>query len=194
MTIFDENGQELIVDDSSRETVPAAIGERSWRIRCGRLAPLAGETIARNRSERRDSGNGASLAWRPASAPFVSFITSALRRTVYRSGVSNRGSAPVGCGRSCRMENVMAPFVVFIYLCAASTAPADCDRTNAIDVALGPPAANELMCGLGAQQMMAQTAIRPKDGEYFKIACVRRKAVPEIDEAQGKSALDPISR
>jgi hypothetical protein len=92
------------------------------------------------------------------------------------------------------MENVMSPFVVFIYLCAASTAPADCDRTNAIDVALGPPAANELMCGLGAQEMMAQTAIRPKDGEYFKIACVHRKPAPEIDEAQGKSALDPISR
>jgi hypothetical protein len=47
----------------------------------------------------------------------------------------------------------------------------------AIDVALGPQAANELICGLGAQEMMAQTAIRPKDGEYFKIACVRRKVV-----------------
>jgi len=71
----------------------------------------------------------------------------------------------------------MSPFVVFIYLCVASTAPPDCDRSTAIDVALGPPAANELMCGLGAQQMMAQTAIGPKDGEYFKIACVRRKVV-----------------
>jgi hypothetical protein len=71
----------------------------------------------------------------------------------------------------------MAPFVVFIYLCAASTAPADCDRHSAIDVALGPKAANELRCGLGAQEMMAQTAIRPKDGEYFKIACVRRKVI-----------------
>ena len=88
----------------------------------------------------------------------------------------------------------MTPFVVFIYLCAASTEPADCDRRTAIDVALGPQAANELMCGLGAQEMMARTAIRPKDGEYFKIACVRRKVVPEIDEAQGKSALGPISR
>ena len=88
----------------------------------------------------------------------------------------------------------MTPFVVFIYLCAASTEPADCDRRTAIDVALGPQAANEVMCGLGAQEMMAQTAIRPKDGEYFKIACVRRKAVPEIDEARGKSALEPISR
>ena len=87
----------------------------------------------------------------------------------------------------------MSPFVVFIYLCAASTAPADCDRSTAIDVALGHPAANELMCGLGAQQMMAQTAIRPKDGEYFKIACVRRKVVAGDDEADGK-AVEPISR
>ena len=62
----------------------------------------------------------------------------------------------------------------FIYLCAASTAPADCGRRTAIDVAVGPEAKNELMCGLGAQEMMAQTAIKPKDGEYFKIACVRK--------------------
>ena len=77
----------------------------------------------------------------------------------------------------------MTPFVVFIYLCAASTEPADCDRRTAIDVALGPQAANELMCGLGAQEMMARTAIRPKDGEYFKIACVR-KVVAWNDEAR----------
>ena len=73
----------------------------------------------------------------------------------------------------------MSPFVVFIYLCAASTAPADCDRRTAIDVALGPQEPNEVACGLGAQEMMAQTAIRPKDGEYFKIACVRRKIVAD---------------
>ena len=64
----------------------------------------------------------------------------------------------------------MNSFVVFIYLCAASTAPADCDRRTAIDVVLGPQATNELTCGLGAQEMMAKTAIRPEDGEYFKIA------------------------
>jgi hypothetical protein len=43
-----------------------------------------------------------------------------------------------------------------------------------MDVAIGPQASNELMCGLGAQEMMARTAIRPKDGEYFKIACARK--------------------
>jgi hypothetical protein len=40
------------------------------------------------------------------------------------------------------------------------------------------------MCGLGAQEMMARTAIRPKDGEYFKIACVRRKVVAGNEEAR----------
>ena len=87
-------------------------------------------------------------------------------------------------GGARRLEDVMTPFVVFIYLCAASTEPADCDRRTAIDVALGPQAANELMCGLGDQEMMARTAIRPKDGEYFKIACVHRKVVAGNDEAR----------
>ena len=50
------------------------------------------------------------------------------------------------------------------------------ERMNAQDV-LGPQATNELTCGLGAQEMMAKTAIGPKDGEYFKIACVRHKVV-----------------
>jgi hypothetical protein len=68
----------------------------------------------------------------------------------------------------------MTSFVVYILLCGASTTPTDCDRTNAMDVAIGPQASNELICGLGAQEMMARTAIRPKDGEYFKIACARK--------------------
>src|SRR5271155_94257 len=69
------------------------------------------------------------------------------------------------------------PFCCFHLLCAASTAPADCDRRTAVDVALGPEASNEIACGLGAREMMAQTAIRPKEGEYSKIACARRKVV-----------------
>jgi hypothetical protein len=73
----------------------------------------------------------------------------------------------------------MSPFVVYILLCAASTAPRDCDNHNAVDVTLGPEARNEIMCGLAAQEMFAQTAIRPKDGEYLKITCVRRRTVAE---------------
>ena len=82
-----------------------------------------------------------------------------------------------GLGVTPKLSVAMSPFVVFIYLCAASTAPYACNRRTAIDVALGPEASNEIACGLGAQEMMVETAIRPKDGEYFKIACVRRKIV-----------------
>ena len=66
-------------------------------------------------------------------------------------------------------------FAVYILLCAASTSPSDCDRQNAVGVALGPEVTNEIMCGLEAQEMFALTAIRPKDGEYMKISCVRHQ-------------------
>ena len=69
----------------------------------------------------------------------------------------------------------MNSIVVLIFLCAASTAPANCDKSSAIDVMLGPDVENEMMCGLEGQQTLALTAIRPRDGEYIKIACVRRR-------------------
>ena len=93
-----------------------------------------------------------------------------------------------------RLENVMTPFVVFIYLCAASTAPADCDRRTAIDVALGPQAANELMCGLGAQEMMAQTAIRPKDRRILQDRVrAPQSCCWELTKRTGREP-EPISR
>jgi hypothetical protein len=67
-------------------------------------------------------------------------------------------------------------FIAYILLCASSVAPSDCDRKNAIDVAIGPQTGNEIACGIEAQQMIAQTAIRPRGGEYIKISCVRRRA------------------
>ena len=70
----------------------------------------------------------------------------------------------------------MSAFIVYILLCAASTTPGDCDTRNAVDVVLGPDARNEIMCGLAAQEMFAQTSIRPRNGEYLKISCVRRPA------------------
>ena len=73
----------------------------------------------------------------------------------------------------------MSPFIVYILLCAASTAPRDCDTHSAVDVVLGPESRNEIMCGLQAQEMFAQTAIRPKDGEYLKITCTRHRTVAE---------------
>ena len=73
----------------------------------------------------------------------------------------------------------MNSIVVFIFLCAVSTAPADCDRKSAIDVMLGPEVQNAAMCGREAQETLAQTAIRPSDGEYVKIACVRRRRLAD---------------
>ena len=70
----------------------------------------------------------------------------------------------------------MNTFIAFIFLCAASTAASDCNTESAIDVAIGPNTNSEIACGIEAQQMIAQTAIRPRDGEYLKISCVRRKS------------------
>lgn len=68
----------------------------------------------------------------------------------------------------------MDSFFATILLCASSVAASDCDTRNAIDVAIGPRTGNEMACGIEAQQMIALTSIRPRDGEYFKISCARR--------------------
>lgn len=73
----------------------------------------------------------------------------------------------------------MNTFIALIFLCTSSIAASDCDTNNAIDVAVGPQTGNEIACGIEAQEMIAQTAIRPREGEYLKISCVRRK----VDEA-----------
>jgi hypothetical protein len=71
---------------------------------------------------------------------------------------------------------LMSPFVIYILLCAAATPRPDCDTRNAIDVVLGPEANNEIMCGLESQEMIAKTALRPRDGEFVKIVCARRRS------------------
>ncbi len=68
----------------------------------------------------------------------------------------------------------MTTFITYIFLCASSIAASDCDARSAIDVAVGPNTGNEIACGIEAQEMIAQTSIRPRDGEYLKISCVRR--------------------
>ena len=73
----------------------------------------------------------------------------------------------------------MNTFIALIFLCATSVARSDCDTNNAVDVAVGPQTDNEIACGIEAQEMIAQTAIRPTEGEYLKISCVRRR----VDEA-----------
>ena len=68
----------------------------------------------------------------------------------------------------------MTTFITYIFLCASSIAASDCDARSAIDVAVGPNTGNEIACGIEAQEMIAQTSIRPRDGEYLKISCGRR--------------------
>ena len=78
----------------------------------------------------------------------------------------------------------MNTFVAYILLCASSIAAQDCDTGSAIDVVMGPNTGSEIACGIEAQEMIAQTAIRPRDGEYLKIFCLRRRA------QEGKRALE----
>jgi len=86
------------------------------------------------------------------------------------SGRPNRANGPdIGCSQERPSFDGLCPamtengrIINANPLCAASTAPTDCDRRTAIDVVHGLEASNEIACGLGAQMMMAQTPIRPK--------------------------------
>ncbi|MGO9759535.1 MAG: hypothetical protein ACLPNY_23330 [Roseiarcus sp.] len=82
----------------------------------------------------------------------------------------------------------MNTFIALIFLCTSSIAASDCDTNNAIDVAVGPQTGNEIACGIEAQEMIAQTAIRPRDGEYLKISCGRRK-VSEANRGADAEAI-----
>ncbi|MGO9759534.1 MAG: hypothetical protein ACLPNY_23325 [Roseiarcus sp.] len=82
----------------------------------------------------------------------------------------------------------MNSFIAYILLCASSVAASDCDTHNAIDVAIGPNTNNEIACGIEAQEMIAQTAIRPRDGEYLKISCVRPRTSAAKRAADGGAA------
>jgi len=57
------------------------------------------------------------------------------------------------------------------------TAPQDCGRDNAVDVIVGPAAANELACGFSGQAYLAGTALAPTDSNYVKIQCTRATRV-----------------
>ena len=79
----------------------------------------------------------------------------------------------------------MNPFSVTTPHCAGSTSHADCGSRTAVDVALGPPASSEIMCGLGVQEMFARTAIQPKDGQYNKITCAAAGLSRRIEQPGG---------
>jgi hypothetical protein len=60
---------------------------------------------------------------------------------------------------------------VYALLCAASVAGSDCSVENAIDVIRMPDAENELNCLEGTMMTLAQLAIQPGAGEYWKVIC-----------------------
>jgi hypothetical protein len=69
-------------------------------------------------------------------------------------------------------------------------APQDCERDDAVDVIVGPAAANELVCGFSGQAYLAGTALAPTDGNYVKIKCTRAASV---DRAPTEAASDAVA-
>jgi hypothetical protein len=62
--------------------------------------------------------------------------------------------------------------VAIAFLCFATTAREDCDRTSAIDVIIGPKAKTPLQCLEEAQQLVAGNfGWDPLDGQYWKLSC-----------------------
>ena len=85
-------------------------------------------------------------------------------------------------------------FKVLILVCSMSIAPQDCDRDNAIDVIIGPSAANELTCGFSGQAYLAGTALAPTDGTYVKVQCTRTAIVDGAPrDVIGDTAARPIA-
>lgn len=62
-------------------------------------------------------------------------------------------------------------FKVLILLCSVMQSPSQCDRYNAIDVIVGPPAANDMECNMHAQAYAADAGIVARKGEYIKYTC-----------------------
>jgi hypothetical protein len=64
-------------------------------------------------------------------------------------------------------------YTIIILICSVNTSHSDCQRDTAIDVIRGPRVENVMMCGMGGQTMVAQTALAHGDGQdYLKILCV----------------------
>jgi hypothetical protein len=77
---------------------------------------------------------------------------------------------------------------VILLVCAPNIAPADCHPDTALYLMNGPPAGNEVMCGMQSQAYLAETWIGQSlaEGEYLKIVCQR--GVPErvLEKAAAK--------
>jgi len=60
---------------------------------------------------------------------------------------------------------------VYALLCAATLLRGDCTPETAIDVVRMPDAENEMVCFRDAMTTVAQLAVQPHDGEYWKFVC-----------------------
>lgn len=60
---------------------------------------------------------------------------------------------------------------VYALLCAATLLRSDCTPATAIDVVRMPDADNELSCLRDGMTTVAQLAIQPDAGEYWKVVC-----------------------
>jgi hypothetical protein len=101
------------------------------------------------------------------------------------------GSAPLAWHQLTKIDHWETyVFKVLILVCSMGIAPQDCDRDNAVDVIVGPEAANELVCGFSGQAYLAGTALAPTDGNYVKIKCTRAASV---DRAPAETASDTLA-
>ena len=66
-------------------------------------------------------------------------------------------------------------FVVVLLICAADLLPSNCNRATALDIMVGPTAANELICGKHGQAYAAESGRVVLNASYLKIVCSRQR-------------------
>jgi hypothetical protein len=72
---------------------------------------------------------------------------------------------------------------VYALLCAATLLRSECTAT-AIDVMRMPDADNELACLRDRMMTVAGLAIKPQEGEYWKVVCAHGDNPPNIAESR----------
>ena len=71
-------------------------------------------------------------------------------------------------------------YSIIILICSTALSHADCQPNTALDVVRGEAVDNPVMCGLGAQTMMARTdLVQARAGQYMKVVCTRAKNAGE---------------
>jgi hypothetical protein len=70
---------------------------------------------------------------------------------------------------------------VVILICSATLSRSECQLNTASDVMRAPNVANEIMCALSGQSMLAATALAPTGrDEYVNIVCIRSRQTAKI--------------